>query len=618
MMAGPVEYRNPSKKLSAEESGKIESILQERKGQKGFLLPLMLDVQSVFTDNWLPANVLEWVGTEMDVHPSYLYGMASFYSMFSLYPRGSYIIRVCESPACHLLGAETIFDVLQNLLGISENQTSEDGLFTLEKSACLGVCEIAPVMEINEVVYGNLTKDKVKKVIEQYRKQEAPDFRSLPGTGGEIDKSLAIHKNCILLDKVGEIDPENLDQALERGAYEGLKKALNSIAPGDVVQEVKNSGLRGRGGAGFPTGLKWSFTHPLEVPEKFVVCNADEGEPGTCKDRYIMEGDPHLLLEGIAICGYAIGAGKGFIYVRGEYGLSMHRLQTAINQAYERGFLGKNIMGSGFDFDIEIRSGAGAYVCGEETALIESIEGLRGQPRIKPPFPGVKGLWQKPTVVNNVETLSNVPCIINKGAEWYKSLGTEDSAGVKIFQICGQIKHPQVIEAPMGLTLRELIEDYGGGMRDGIPFKMCQTGGASAGFLTADQLDTPMDYASLQKQGGGLGSGTMFVMNEKTCVVDMVRNILYFFQHESCGFCTPCRRGTRVLFDAIDRIAKGEGQEADLDMMLDLSQTMAATANCALAMSPSSFIKTTLEHFREEYLQHIRDKKCPLNVCTSS
>jgi NADH-quinone oxidoreductase subunit F len=328
-----------------------------------------------------------------------------------------------------------------------------------------------------------------------------------------------------------------------------------------------------------------------------------------------MEGNPHQLIEGIIIAGYAIQAVKGYIYVRGEYALSMYRLRKAVEHARERGFLGKDILGKGFDFDVEVRSGAGAYVCGEETALIESIEGMRGNPRVKPPFPGVRGLWQSPTVVNNVETLANVPAIVANGPEWYRSFGTKGSPGVKLYQICGHVNHPQIVEAPLGLPLRELIELYGGGMRDGIPFKMCQTGGASFGFFTAEHLDTPMGYTSMQKQGGALGSGTMLVMNEKTCVVDVVRNILHFFQHESCGFCTPCRRGTRVLYDTISRIALGEGQEKDLDLMIDLAQTMAATANCALAMSPIFFIKTTIERLKDEYMTHILDKKCPLDVC---
>lgn len=606
-------FQNPSKDLSTSEQQQLKAVIDQYRGSKGTLLPLLHEAQTI-CGNWVPANVLAWISDEYDVHLSYLYGITTFYTLFSLQPRGRYIVRVCESPTCHILGAENLIEVLSEVLGLSDGETTEDGLFTLERSSCLGVCEVAPAMQINEVVFGDLSREKITRIIDQYRRGEAPDYRGLQGSGGVLRTDHEIHQQRVLLRGVGEIDPESLDDYLQIDGYEGLKKALR-MTPEQVVEEVKNSGLKGRGGAGFPTGLKWSFTLPIQVPVKFVICNADEGEPGTFKDRYIMEGSPHRLVEGNIIAGYAVQACKAYIYVRGEYALSIYRLRRAVDQARERGLLGKNILGSGFDFDIEVRSGAGAYVCGEETALIESIEGLRGNPRVKPPFPGVRGLWQQPTVVNNVETLSNVPAILQNGADWYRSFGTKESAGVKLYQICGHVNHPQIVEAPIGLNLRELIENYGGGMRDGIPFKMCQTGGASFGFFTADMLDTPMDYAPMQKRGGALGSGTMLIMNEKTCVVDVVRNILYFFQHESCGFCTPCRRGTRVLYDTISRVALGAGRESDLDLMIELAQTMSSTANCALAMSPIFFIRTTIERFKNEYLAHIRNHACPLGVC---
>ena len=318
------------------------------------------------------------------------------------------------------------------------------------------------------------------------------------------------------------------------------------MTPEQVVEEVKASGIRGRGGAGFPAGMKWSFTRPLDVPQKYIICNLDEGEPGTIKDRYIVEGDPQKLLEGMAIAGFAVGASKGFIYSRGEYYLCKHRLNTAIEQARAKGYLGNNLFGSTFSFDIEVRSGFGCYICGEETALIESIEGKRGYPRSKPPFPGVAGLWHKPTVVNNVETLASIPAIISKGGEWYKALGTADTSGTKIYQIIGHVKTPQIVEVPVGITLRELIDTYGGGMKNGRKFKMCQTGGASAGIVTADALDVPIDFG-MAKVGGALGSGTMLVMDESVCAVDFARSVAVFFAHESCGQCTPCREGTPQL-----------------------------------------------------------------------
>lgn len=614
MMREAAYFQHPTKSLSQEETDQLRQILDKYRDQKGTLLPLLHDVQNA-CGNWLPANVMARIAEDYDIHLSYLYGIATFYTLFSLFPRGKYIIRVCESPACHILGFENILEVLESTLGIRDGETTPDGLFTLELSSCLGVCEVAPAMQINEVVFGNLTKEKITEVLDLYRQGKGVDYRTLEASGGRVRKDLDIHKKAVLLRGVGEIDPESITDYLSLGGYESVKKALTAMSPQQVVDVVKSSGLRGRGGAGFPTGLKWSFTLPIQVPNKYVICNADEGEPGTFKDRYIMEGSPHRLIEGVIIAGYAVQASRGYIYVRGEYALSIYRLRKAIEAAYERGFLGKNILNTGFDYDIEVRAGGGAYVCGEETALIQSIEGMRGNPRVKPPFPGVRGLWEQPTVVNNVETLANVPDIIKHGAEWYKAFGTEESPGVKIYQICGHVNTPQVVEAPLGMTLRELIETYGGGMKDGIPFKMCQTGGASFGFFTEEHLDTPMGYAPMQKQGGALGSGTMLIMNENTCVVDVVRRILYFFQHESCGFCAPCRRGTRVLYDTISRIATGKGQEKDLNLMIDLAQTMAATANCALAMSPIFFIKTTIERFKDEYMAHITDKKCPLNVC---
>jgi NADH-quinone oxidoreductase subunit F len=347
---------------------------------------------------------------------------------------------------------------------------------------------------------------------------------------------------------------------------------------------------------------------------KYIACNADEGEPGTIKDRYVMEGDPHRLIEGCIIAGYAIGAAKAYIYLRGEYYLAHHRLSQAITQATERGFLGRDIQGSGFDYEIEVRLGAGSYVCGEETGLINSVEGKRGTPRVRPPFPGVSGIWGRPTVVNNVETISNVPAILTLGAEGYKALGTADTPGTKIFQVVGHVARPCIVEAPTGITLRELIEKYGGGVREGHRFKMCQTGGNSFHVIPESLLDTPLDFGSMQKAGAMMGSGTMLVMDETVCVVDFVRCVLKFFEHENCGFCTPCRRGMRVLQEIYERLCRGQGEEGDLEAAVSLSRTMFVTCNCALAMSPGMPIQSSINHFREEYLEHVRGK-CPAGVC---
>ncbi|AEB09945.1 NADH-quinone oxidoreductase subunit NuoF [Desulfobacca acetoxidans] len=605
------ELKKPvSAELTSEQVKRIREVCQQLGKVKGKVLPILHAVQDI-CGNWLPLEALQLVAKELEIPYGYLYGVLTFYSMYSVTPRGRYIIRMCESAPCHVNGAENILEALKEELGVEVGGTTSDGLFTLELTACLGTCEVAPAMQINEVVFGNLTGAKVKEILDNYRAGKEVDYRTLART---TIKPLAYpldQDNMVLFANLDRIDPMSLDDYRAKGGYEGLKKAVTSMSQVDAINEVKTAGVRGRGGAGFPAGLKWSFTQPSPIIPKYIVCNADEGEPGTIKDRYIMEGDPHRVLEGMALAGYAVGASHGYIYVRGEYYLSMLRLQNAIDQAMQNGCLGKNIFGSDFSFTIEVQSGGGAYVCGEETALIESIEGKRGNPRVKPPFPGQVGVWGKPSIVNNVETLSSIPMIISKGGEWYKAKGTEDATGTKIFQVVGHVNQPGVIEADLGMTVRELIDRYGGGIRGGKKFKACQTGGASFGFITEDQLDTPMEYKAMGAIEGALGSGTMLVMDEDTCIVDVVKCILYFFQHESCGFCLPCRRGTRILYDLICKIADGRGEEADLDKMIKVAQVMADSANCALAMSPIFFIKTTIERYRDDYLAHLNGT-CPL------
>jgi NADH:ubiquinone oxidoreductase subunit F (NADH-binding)/NADH:ubiquinone oxidoreductase subunit E len=608
-----MEIKTPvSAPLSPEQISAIQEAVSRYKAVKGGLQPALHTVQGI-CGNWLPLEALKLVSEGMDIPYAYLYGVMSFYTMFSPTPRGKYIIRMCESPPCHILGADNLLEVLKGELGIKVGETTGDGLFTLEHTACLGVCEVSPAMQINEVVFGRLTAERIKNIISDYRAGKTVDYQTLPRTTNPLSDYAASSDELVLLANVDQIDPLSLDTYLERGGYEGLKKAL-AMTQAEVVDTVKNSGLRGRGGAGFPTGLKWSFTLPNPNFPKYIVCNADEGEPGTIKDRYIMEGDPHRVLEGMAIAGYAVGANYGYIYVRGEYYLCMYRLNKAIADAEARGLLGENIQGTGFSFHIQVQTGGGSYVCGEETALIESIEGKRGNPRVKPPFPGVVGVWGKPTIVNNVESLSSVPDIIIKGSEWYKSKGTEDAAGTKIFQVVGQVNKPGIVEANCGMTVRELIDKYGGGVKEGRKFKSCQTGGSSFGFFKDEHLDTPMEYMAMAKAEGALGSGTMLVMDDTTCVVDVVKSILYFFQHESCGFCLPCRRGTRVLYELISKVAAGKGTAADLDRMISIAQVMMDSSNCALGMSPVFFVKTTIERFRDEYEAHLAGS-CPLGVC---
>jgi NADH:ubiquinone oxidoreductase subunit F (NADH-binding)/NADH:ubiquinone oxidoreductase subunit E len=600
--------------LSPPQIADIQDICARFRRIKGGLLPALHAVQSV-CGNWLPMEALQLVSRGFDLPYPYLYGVLSFYTMFAVQPRGKYIIRLCESPPCHIMGAESLQEVLEQELGVHVGETTADALFTLEHTACLGVCEVAPVMQVNEVVHGRLTGDRVKQILADYRAGKAPDYRTLRRTTNPLSEYPASPDELVLFRNVDQIDPMSLDDYLARGGYEGLKKAVTTMSDEEVVEVVKASGLRGRGGAGFPTGLKWSFTRPLQVSPKFIICNADEGEPGTIKDRYLMEGDPHRVLEGMAIAGYAVGASQGYIYVRGEYYLSMLRLQNAIDQAMAKGFLGDNIFGTDFSFQIQIQTGGGSYVCGEETALINSIQGQRGYPRVKPPFPGVVGVWYKPTIVNNVESLSSVPDIIVKGGEWYAAKGTEDSKGTKIFQVVGHVNKPGVVEANMGLPLSELIKSFGSGVRTGHTLKAVQPGGAASGFILPEQVDTPLEYKAMMEVEGALGSGTMLVMDDTTCIVDVVKCLMYFFQHESCGFCLPCRRGTRVLYEMVSRIAAGQGEEADLDRLVKLSKYMVESANCALGWSPHSFLKTTIERFRDEWLAHVAGH-CPLGVCT--
>jgi NADH:ubiquinone oxidoreductase subunit F (NADH-binding)/NADH:ubiquinone oxidoreductase subunit E len=599
--------------LSPEVINQVDAIIARHKDQAGALMPVLQEVQEAV--GYLPPAVQERIAAGLNIQGSEVFGVMSFYSMYTWKPKGKYVIRMCESPPCHVTGAENMLHALQKELGIGLGETTRDGLFTLEFTACLGVCEVAPAMQINEVVIGNLTAAKIKQTLADYRAGKAPDYKQLPYSTNDFLKYKQSPQELVVLDNVGHIDPNSIDASLARGGYANLKKAVTTMTPEAVVEEVKTAGIRGRGGAGFPAGLKWSFTRPLTVTPKYVICNADEGEPGTIKDRYIMEGDPHKVLEGIAIAGFAVGASKGFIYVRGEYYLSKSRLNQAIEQARAKGYLGDKLFGTDFSFDIEVRSGSGCYICGEETALIESIEGRRGYPRMKPPFPGVAGLWKQPTIVNNVETLASVPAIIGKGGAWYKSLGTADTSGTKIYQIIGHVKTPQIVEVPAGITLRALIDNYGGGLRPGGKFKMCQTGGASAGIVTAAALDTPIDFGSMSKVGGALGSGTMLVMDESVCAVDFIRSVAVFFRHESCGQCTPCREGTPRILQTMDRICQGQGAMADLDFMERLAGVLTDASFCPLGQTAGQPMMSALKNFRQEFEEHIKEKKCRAGVC---
>ncbi|MBI4687548.1 MAG: NADH-quinone oxidoreductase subunit NuoF [Nitrospirae bacterium] len=419
----------------------------------------------------------------------------------------------------------------------------------------------------------------------------------------------------VVLSDCGNIDPESIDAYIAVNGYKATEQVLKNMTPQDVVEVMKKSGLRGRGGAGFPTGVKWEVCRGVESDQKYIICNADEGDPGAFMDRAVIEGNPHAVIEGMIIGAYAIGASKGYVYIRAEYPLAIERLVHAIKEATERGFLGKNILGSDFSFSIKLKLGAGAFVCGEETALIASIEGQRGMPRAKPPFPVYKGLWGKPTVINNVETLANIPYIIRNGAEWFSSYGTEKSKGTKVFALTGKVKNTGLIEVPMGITLKEIIYDIGGGIEGGKTLKAVQTGGPSGGCLTPDMLDINVDYESLAKVGSIVGSGGMIALDEDDCMVNVAKYFLQFTQAESCGKCVPCRIGTKRLLEMLDRITKGLGKEEDLALLESLSNDVKATSLCGLGQTAPNPILSTLKYFKDEYEAHIRDKRCPAGVC---
>ena len=529
-------------------------------------------------------------------------------------------VLVCGGTGCTSSGSERIVSALER--EIQDNGLSEE--VKVIKTGCFGLCALGPIMivypegafysmvkpeDIPEIVSEHLLKGRiVTRLLYQETVQE-DTVKSLNHTQFYAKQKRVALKNC------GVIDPENINEYIGLDGYMALGKVLTEMTPDQVIQTIKDSGLRGRGGGGFPTGVKWSFAAAQPAGQKYVCCNADEGDPGAFMDRSVLEGDPHVVLEAMAIAGYAIGASQGYIYVRAEYPIAVKRLEIAIGQARENGLLGKNILGTGFDFDIELRLGAGAFVCGEETALMTSIEGHRGEPRPRPPFPAVKGLFERPTVLNNVETYANIPQIILKGADWFASMGTEKSKGTKVFALGGKIHNTGLVEVPMGTTLREIVEEIGGGIPNGKKFKAAQTGGPSGGCIPASLIDIPVDYDNLISIGSMMGSGGLTVMDEDTCMVDIAKFFLEFTVDESCGKCTPCRIGTKRLLEMLDKITKGKGTMEDLDKMEELCYHIKANSLCGLGQSAPNPVLSTLKYFRDEYVAHIVDKKCPAGVC---
>ena len=531
-------------------------------------------------------------------------------------------VLCCAGTGCTASNSAKIFDNFNECLrkyGLEQE-------VKVVKTGCFGLCQKGPIVAIypDKVFYCHVKPEDVERIVSEhlYKGRVVKELEL-------SDEDLQTHEKILDIDKIkfyekqqrialrncGKINPEDISEYIAMDGYQALGNVLTTMTPQDVIDVMKKSGLRGRGGAGFPTGVKWQFEKDQPGDEKYVICNADEGDPGAFMDRSILEGDPNAVLEGMAIMAYAVGAHVGYIYIRAEYPIAVHRLKIAIKEAEEYGLLGKNIFNSGFDFKIEIRLGAGAFVCGEETALIASIEGKRGMPSPKPPFPAVHGVWGKPTSINNVETLANVPQIMLKGADWYASMGTEKSKGTKVFALGGKIKNTGLVEVPMGTTLREIIYEIGGGCPNNKAFKAVQTGGPSGGCLTEKELDTPIDYDSLIAAGSMMGSGGMIVLDEDNCMVDVARFYMEFIVDESCGKCTPCRIGTKRLLEMLTKITKGEGTMEMLDEMEQLCYEIKDTALCGLGQTAPNPILSTLNHFKDEYVAHIKDKRCPAGVC---
>ena len=529
-------------------------------------------------------------------------------------------VLVCGGTGCTSSHSGELIEALEK--NIKEKGLEEE--IKVVRTGCFGLCALGPIMivypegcfysevnvdDIPEIVEEHLLKGRIVKRLLYKETVEAENVKPLSETNFYKKQHRVALRNC------GVIDPENIEEYIAYDGYAALAKALTEMTPEDVIKTVIDSGLRGRGGGGFPTGRKWSFTAANKADQKYVVCNADEGDPGAFMDRSVLEGDPHCIVEAMTICGYATGATEGYVYVRAEYPIAVQRLQKAIDDARAYGLLGKNIFGSGFDFDLFIRLGAGAFVCGEETALMTSIEGNRGEPRPRPPYPAVKGLFGKPTTENNVETFANIPQIILNGAEFFNSMGTETSKGTKVFALGGKINNTGLVEVPMGTTLREIIEDIGGGIPKGKKFKAAQTGGPSGGCIPASLMDTPIDYENLLAIGSMMGSGGLIVMDEDTCMVDIAKFFLEFTVDESCGKCTPCRIGTRRLYQLIDRITKGKADMDDIEKIRELCAHMKSTSLCALGQTTPNPVISTMRYFEDEYIAHVKDKTCPAGVC---
>ena len=572
--------------------------------RRSALIPMLLYAQD--EHGHLSPEIVAEIAQRLELSVLDVESTISYYSMLRKKPAGRHHLQICTNISCLLRGGEQLFQYAQKKLGIGPGETTPDGLFSLEEVECIGACSWAPALQVNYDYYHEVTPDRLDRLIEELKSNRpAPDRPGMPGSEHEVR---------VLSKRFDLPNSASIDTYLAHDGYRAVEKALKEMTSEGIIEEMKNSNLRGRGGAGFPAGMKWSFVPKQSAKPKYIVCNADESEPGTCKDRLLMQNDPHQIIEGMLIAGVAVGAHQGYIYVRGEYRYLLEILDRAIEEAYARGYLGKNILGTGFDFELAAHTGAGAYECGEESALLESLEGKRGIPRIRPPFPAVVGLYGGPTVLNNVETFSCVPSIILNGGDWYAKLGTPRNGGTRLFVLSGHINRPGVYELPMGFPLRKMIEEVGGGMLGGKKCKAVIPGGSSTPVLTAEALDTPMDFDSVAKAGSMLGSGAVIVMHEETCIVKAALRIMKFYAHESCGWCIPCREGTSWLSKTLTRFHSGAGRHEDIQLIEELAKNMLGRTFCPLGDAAAMPIIGFVQKFRDEFERHLAGGPCPFEI----
>src|SRR5579864_5196111 len=573
--------------------------------KRSALIPMLLYAQDQF--GYVSDEMIGEIAGRLGLNALQVTETMAYYSMLRRQRAGKFHVQVCTNVSCMLRGGNKLYEFVQKRLEIGHKETTEDGVFSLEEVECLGACTGAPAMQVNYDYYENLTIERTTQIFEALETGRKP-ATSTPISGSVKERHPA--EVPVISRLFGVKDSHKLDVYVANDGYKGLSRALKELTPDEVIEEVKKSNLRGRGGAGFPTGMKWSFVPKESAKPKYILCNADESEPGTCKDRPLMEMAPHQLIEGIVIAGRAVGAHRGYIYIRGEYRYVLEIVDAAIEEAYNRGYLGRNILGSDFDFDLTTHTGAGAYECGEESALMESLEGKRGYPRIRPPFPAVVGLYGSPTVINNVETLSSVPSILHRGAEWYANLGSAKNGGTRLFCISGHVNRPGIYELPMGFNLKQMLYEVAGGIPGGKQLKAVIPGGSSCPLLLADEIDLPMDFDSLAKAGSMLGSGGLVVIDEGTCMVDLARRIMHFYAHESCGWCIPCREGTDWLRKMLDRFHAGRGCAADIPLIGELAKNMLGRTFCPLGDAAALPTISIVKKWPQEFEEHLAGR-CP-------